>query len=186
MNFNRHSDLVGQHAFLSASKYHWVNYDVDKLVYSFSRHLATQKGIELHDLACRCIELKVKLPKSKRSLNTYVNDAIGFRMHPEQPLFYSVNAFGTADTICFRDDVLRIHDLKTGVTSVSMQQLEIYSALFCLEYDVDPKDIKIELRIYQLDEMVIQHPEPKDIRQIMEKIVLFDKQIEKLKTEMED
>jgi hypothetical protein len=32
MNFNEHSTLVGQHAFLSASYYHWINYDDQKLV----------------------------------------------------------------------------------------------------------------------------------------------------------
>ncbi len=94
MNFNKHYDLVGQHAFLSASKYHWVNYDEEKLGHAFTRYLATQRGTELHDFARRCIELKIKLPKIKRSLNMYVNDAIGFRMQPEQPLFYSENSFG--------------------------------------------------------------------------------------------
>lgn len=26
MNFNNHLNLEGQHAFLGASKYHWINY----------------------------------------------------------------------------------------------------------------------------------------------------------------
>ena len=29
MDFNRHLDLEGQHAFLGASKYHWINYTDD-------------------------------------------------------------------------------------------------------------------------------------------------------------
>ncbi len=187
MNFNKHYDLVGEHAFLSASKYHWSNYDEDKISSSYLKYLATQRGTELHDFASKCIQLKQKLPKTRKSLNTFVNDAIGYRMRSEQPLFYSVNAFGTADAISFRDNLLRIHDLKTGVSPVSMRQLEIYSAYFCLEYKVNPKEIEIELRIYQGDEIVIYKPEGADIRQIMDKIIVFDKKIELIKSdEMED
>lgn len=177
---------MGQHAFLSASKYHWVNYDEDKIDSVFTKWMAVQRGTELHDLACRLIRLREKLPKSKKSLNCYVNDAIGYRMRPEQPLYYSSNAFGTADTISFRDRLLRIHDLKTGESRVSIKQLEIYAALFCLEYKIDPKSIEIELRIYQSDEILVHKPEAKDIKEIMEKIVRFDKRIELRKSEMED
>jgi hypothetical protein len=187
MNFNKHFDYQGEHAFLSASKYHWVNYDLDKMAEAFSKFMAIQRGTELHDFARRCIELKIKLPKSRKSLNCYVNDAIGYRMHPEQVLFYSSNSFGTADCICFRDDVLRIHDLKTGVSRVSMTQLEIYAALFCLEYKVNPLEIEIELRIYQSDEILVHKPEGTDILEIMDKIVLFDKKLEEIKQdEMEE
>ena len=35
MKFNDHSRLEGAHAFLSASKYHWVNYDDAKLIESY-------------------------------------------------------------------------------------------------------------------------------------------------------
>lgn len=185
MNFNKHSELEGQHAFLGASKYHWINYDIEKLDSAYLKFLAIQKGTELHDFARRCIELGIKLPKSKKSLNQYVNDAIGFRMIPEQTLFYSVNSFGTADSICFRDNILRIHDLKTGVTPVSMHQLEVYTSLFCLEYSVKPIDISIELRIYQSDIIVVHSPLPEDISLIMEKIIIFDKKIEQLKLEEE-
>lgn len=183
MNFIKHSDLIGQHAFLCGSKYHWINYDEDKLSSSYLKFLAIQKGTDIHELAKKCIELGVKLPKTKKALNQYVNDAIGYRMIPEQPLFYSVNAFGTTDAICFREKLLRIHDLKTGVSPVSIHQLEVYAALFCLEYKVNPKDIIIELRIYQIDEIFIHIPEPVDILIIMDKIILFDKEIEKLKAE---
>jgi hypothetical protein len=186
MNFNKHFDLKGEHAFLSASKYHWVNYDEDKIVTAFDKYLAAQKGTELHDFASHAIQLKQRLPKSKKSLNSFVNDAIGFRMSSEQPLFYSVNSFGTADAISFRDNVLRIHDLKTGVSKVYMKQLEIYAALFCLEYRVNPEEIDMELRIYQLDEILIHKPEAIDIREIMDKIVRFDKKLELRKSEMED
>lgn len=186
MNFKKHYDLIGEHAFLSASKYHWVNYDAEKVSIAYAKFLAVQKGTELHDFASRCIQLKQRLPKSKKSLNQFVNDAIGFRMRSEQPLYYSPNAFGTADAISFRDDVLRIHDLKTGVSPVSMRQLEIYAALFCLEYKVEPEEIEIELRIYQSDEIVVHKPEGEDIRFIMDKIVDFDKRIDQIKAELED
>ncbi len=186
MNFNKHFELAGEHAFLSASKYHWIRYDEDKIASSYRKFLATQRGTELHDFARRCIELKQKLPKNKKSLNNYVNDAIGYRMTAEQVLYYSINAFGTADSICFRDNFLRIHDLKTGVSHVSMDQLEIYVAYFCLEYKINPKDIEIELRLYQSDEIVVHKPEWKDIRELMNKIIAFDKRIEIEKSELED
>jgi len=187
MNFNKHYDLRGEHAFLSASKYHWLNYSEDKITDAYRKFLAIQQGTVLHDFARQCIDLRQKLPKSKKSLNCFVNDAIGFRMSTEQPLFYSVNAFGTADAICFRDETLRIHDLKTGVSPVSMRQLEVYAALFCLEYKIEPTKINIELRIYQSDEILVHKPEREEIREIMEKIIFFNKRIEQIKAdEMED
>ena len=181
MNFNKHYNLEGQHAFLGASKYHWVNYDTDKLADAYTKFLAVQRGTRLHDFACECIKLGIKLPKSKKTLNMYVNDAIGFKMETEQPLFYSENCFGTADAISFKQNFLRIHDLKTGVTKCSMTQLEIYAALFCLEYGVNPNNIEMELRIYQSDEILMHEPEREDILYIMDKIITFDKEIDKLK-----
>jgi len=181
MNFNSHSRLRGEHAFLSASKYHWIRYDEEQLSSSYLKYLATQKGTELHALAHKCIQLGVRLPKGRKTFNQYVNDALGFRMRSEQVLYYSDNAFGTADTISFRDNMLRIHDLKTGVSPVSMNQLEVYAAFFCLEYNVNPEDISIELRIYQMDDVTIHAPSPEHIREIMEKIIIFDKRIEILK-----
>ena len=121
MNWNKHSDLIGMHAFLGASKFHWINYDEDKLIDSFQNFQAAARGTELHDFAATCIRLGQKLPKSPKTLNSYVNDAIGYKMVPEQILYYSENCFGTADTIAFRNDILRIHDLKTGVTPAHME-----------------------------------------------------------------
>lgn len=181
MNFNKHSRLEGQHAFLSASKYHWINYDEEKLVNSFYKYQAAQRGTELHALAMTLINLRVKLPKTRKTLNMYVNDAIGFKMETEQPLYFSDNCFGTADTISFRNDFLRIHDLKTGESPASMNQLMVYDALFCLEYKVNPNDIEHEHRIYQLDEAVVNTPDPVDIFLIMDKIIHFDEMIEKIK-----
>lgn len=184
MNFNKHSNLLGEHAFLGGSRYHWINYDDEKLRLAYTKYLAIQQGNDLHDLARRLIELRVKLPKTDNYLNRYVNDAIGFRMTPEQTLFYSINAYGTADAISFRDQLLRIHDLKTGVSLVSIRQLEVYASLFCLEYSENPGDISIELRIYQkANEVFISIPDPEEIEFIMNKIVVFDREIEKLKAE---
>jgi hypothetical protein len=183
MNFNKHLNLEGQHAFLGASKYHWINYDETKVIDAYSKFMAAQKGTELHEFAAQCIRLGQKLPKSKKTLNMYVNDAIGFKMTPEQPLFYSENCFGTADAISFRNKMLRIHDFKSGVVPARMEQLEIYAALFCLEYKVNPADIDIELRIYQSDQILYHNPTAEDITTIMDKIITFDKLINKIKSE---
>lgn len=185
MNFNNHSNLEGQHAFLGASKYHWINYSEDKVADAYSKFLATQKGTVLHAFAAQCISLGQKLPKSQKTLNMYVNDAIGYKMTPEQTLFYSENCFGTADAICFRNNLLRIHDLKTGVGPTHMEQLLIYAALFCLEYNIKPGSIEFELRIYQNDEILVANPTAEDILPIMDKIISSDNIIKKIRQEEE-
>lgn len=183
MNFFKHSNLEGQHAFLGASKYHWINYDEAKVAESYSKFLAVQKGTVLHEFAAQCIKLGQKLPRSQKTLNMYVNDAIGFKMVPEQILYYSDNCFGTADAISFRNNLLRIHDLKTGYIPAHMEQLLIYCALFCLEYKVKPSTIDVELRIYQSDEVLIHNPCADEIEPIIDKIIAFDKIITRIKTE---
>lgn len=185
MNFNRHSALEGQHAFLGASKYHWINYSDKKLAETYAKSLAAQKGTILHDFAAQCIRLGQKLPKSQKTINQYVNDAIGFKMVPEQVLYYSPNCFGTADAISYRNGMLRIHDLKTGITPAHMEQLYIYAALFCLEYRLKPSEVSMELRIYQDDNVEIQTPDVTMIAPIMDKIVTFDKIIENMKLQEE-
>ena len=185
MRFNDHSNLAGRHAFLSASKYHWINYSDEKLDRTYKLALAAQRGTELHNFAMQAIRLGIKLPRTPKTLNDYVNDAIGFRMEPEQILMYSDNAFGTADTISFRKDLIRIHDLKTGVVPASVHQLEVYAAFFCLEYKMKPSEIGMELRIYQNDEVQVFEPDPMDIVQIMDRIVTFDARINALRMEAE-
>lgn len=183
MNWNRHSDLDGSHAFLSASKYHWINYDADKLADSYKNFMATLKGIELHEFASRCVTLGQKLPKSQKTLNMFVNDAIGYKMQSEQVLYYSENCYGTADAIAFRNGMLRIHDLKTGKALAHMEQLMVYAALFCLEYKVKPGDIQMELRLYQNDEVIFHNPVSDEIVPIIDKIITFDKVIKRIKEE---
>lgn len=182
MKFNAHSNLSGQHAFLSASNYHWLNYDIDKLTDRYMRSQAVQRGTELHQLACDHIRLGVRMPKTRRTLDAYVNDAIGFHMSPEVILYFSPNCFGTADTISFTDNFLRIHDLKTGENDTSFRQLEIYAALFCLEYGMKPEELDgIELRIYQNNDIRVETPDASVIRDVMNTIIEFDKHLEKLK-----
>lgn len=179
MNFNEHWAQVGKHAFLGASQHSWLNYDEAKLVEAYNNYLAKEKGTRLHAFAAECIELRQGLPRTKAglTLNTYVNDAIGYNLQPEKVLYFSDNAFGTADSISFKNNTLRIHDLKTGVTPAHMEQLYIYAALFCLEYDKKPEDILIVLRIYQNNQIYEEIPEPQTIRFIMSKIILFDKKL---------
>ena len=106
---------------------------------------------------------------------------IGFKMLTEQTLYYSENCFGTADAISFRDNFLRIHDLKTGGVPAHMEQLMIYAALFCLEYKMKPSDIEIELRLYQNNEIVFHNPTSDDVMPIINKIINFDKILTKIK-----
>ena len=184
MNFIKHSDLEGLHAFLGASKYHWINYSDEKLVNNYVEgYLAPLRGTKLHELAKQSIELGVML-KGNSTLAMYVNDAIRYRMTPEQVLYYSPFCFGTTDAISFRKDFLRIHDLKTGKIPAHMEQLEIYAALFCLEYDFKPNDIQMELRIYQNNERLIHNPTPEDILPIMDKIVHCDKVLQEVQEDI--
>ena len=183
MIFNSHSSLVGAHAFLSPSKYHWIKYDEDKLDRVWTAAMAAKHGDDLHDLAHKMIRLGVKPQRTQTTFNMYVNDAIGFRMTPEQVLFYSANCYGTCDTIDFRNNKLRIHDLKTGVTQTSFHQLEVYMSLFCLEYLVNPFKVEAELRIYQNDDIRVLNPDPDEIMHIMEKIKSFDKRLDMLRKE---
>ena len=181
MIFNRHSDLEGRHAFLSPSNYHWLNYDEQKLEARFASHRSARRGVDLHALAHEAIRLNIKLSQSNGALSTYVRDALGYKMSCEQSLYYSDNCFGTADTICFRRNKLRIHDLKTGATATSFKQLEVYAALFCLEYGVDPYSIDFELRIYQRDEVKVHKPYSETIDAIMDKIIIYDQKVEMMK-----
>lgn len=183
MNFVKHSALEGLHAPFSASNSSWLRYDDDKALAVYQNKKAAERGTRLHAWAKETIDLGIRQPRSKKTLYSYVNDAIGFRMSTEVVLFYSERFFGTADSICFRNNILRIHDLKTGVTPVHMEQLEVYAALFCLEYKIKPADIEMELRIYQNDEILYHKPTSEDILPIMDKIVHLNKLLEQMELE---
>lgn len=175
MIFNRHENLEGLHAPFGASKSSWLRYDDNKAVIVFQNMRAAEVGTRLHEWAKTTIDLGIKQPRSKKTIYNYVNDAIGFKMDTEVVLFYSQYFFGTADSICFRNNFLRIHDLKTGTTPVHMEQLLIYAALFCLEYKIKPGEIQIECRIYQNDDILVANPTAEDIAPIMDKIIHLNK-----------
>ena len=212
MNFEKHSELIGTHAFLSPSQNAWTNYTEEKLIQRYLNAKAVERGTLLHAYACDAITLNRHQPRSKETLCMYVNDALGYRMEPEQRLFYSYNCYGTADAICYRNNTLRIHDLKTGETEAHMKQLYIYAALFCLEYqqkvdelrkkgfgdidiarklDLRPEEIHFDparmndivLRIYQNNEVQEDHPDPVDIQDLMKLIIEDDLVIQRLKAE---
>lgn len=183
MIFVKHSNLEGLHAPFSPSQSSWLRYDDKKAVEVYSNRKAAEQGTKLHAWAKQTIDLGIKQPRSKKTLYAYVNDAIGFKMDTEVVLLYSERFFGTADAISFRNNMLRIHDLKTGKTPVHMEQLEIYAALFCLEYKIKPGGIEIELRIYQNDEVIYHNPTAEDILPIMDKIVHLDKLLMKMEEE---
>lgn len=211
MNFTEHSDLIGTHAFLSPSQNAWTNYTEEKLIQRYLSSKAVERGTRLHEFAAEAIELNRK-QSGRDTLSMYVNDAIGYKMKPEQPLFYSFNCYGTADTIAYRRNILRIHDLKTGEVEAHMKQLYIYSALFFLEYGklvsdlrkkgygdndislmlgVRPNELHFEpektddivLRIYQFNEFKEDHPDPQEIRNLMNIIVDDNRVLMKLKAE---
>ena len=188
MKFYDHKNLSGLHAPFTASQSAWLRYDDDKVIEVYANKKAAAMGTRLHEWAAETITLGLKQPKSKKTICAYVNDAIGFKMDTEVVLFYSERFFGTADAISFRNGVLRIHDLKTGKVGKiedHMEQLEVYTALFCLEYKVKPIDIRIELRVYKCDEVITWNPTAEDIVPIMDKIIHLDKLLEKIDREEE-
>lgn len=182
MFWNDHKNIEGSHAFLGASNYHWINWNEDMIEQRYYTQFSTTIGTAVHELAKDCIMSRTKLNKGDKhlvdislfkvgvpknafdseviltNLIPFVNDAIGYHMDPEVILYYSPSCFGTTDAIYFSDKekALRIHDLKTGSVPAHIEQLFIYSALFCLEYHVNPEILKtIELRIYQNNEVGI-------------------------------
>lgn len=186
MQFNRHVNLNGPHAPFSPSQSSWLRYDDEKAMEVYNNKKAAELGTRLHAWAAETINLKIKQPRSNKTISAYVNDAIGFRMDTEVVLFYSERFFGTADAISFRNDTLRIHDLKTGSSGKienHMEQLEIYAALFCLEYRFKPGDIQIELRVYKNDEVLVHNPTAEDIVPIMDKIVHLNKLLENIESQ---
>ena len=196
------------HAILSPSRETWTNYTPEQMYNYLCSSYAQKVGTLIHELAASLIEHKIKVTKNDarkmillkllendipRSIIdveryvsnfvAYVNDAIGFDMIPEVKVKYSDNAFGRIDAFRFNENKmeLRIHDYKSGVTKPCMRQLEIYAAYFCLEYHIKPKDLKIFLRIYWGEEMLMGEPKAPDIIPIMDKTIALDKLITSFK-----
>lgn len=208
MKFYDHYELRGRHALLAPSQPHWLWYSEDQLIQKFRSTYATEIGTAAHELAESLIRESIKLKKSDKNMlmvhllrsgipraaidinrlypnfMEYVNDAIGFRLIPEQILYYSDYCFGTADAISFRNNFLRIHDYKSGTTPAKMEQLLTYAALFCLEYKIKPGDIEgCELRIYQNNEVIIDKPTAEDILPVMDKIITSSRYLESMRME---
>ena len=207
MNFFAHKELQGKHSILAPSQPYWLDYSEEELFQKFVSTYAQSMGTSLHALAETLIRNSIKLKKTDRNLvlvhllkdgipraaidldriydnfMTYVNDAVGFKLTPEQPLVYSEYCFGTADAISFRNNQLRIHDYKSGTLPAKMNQLMVYAALFCLEYKYKPGEIEVELRIYQNDEVIVHNPEADEIAPIMDIIIHSDKLIREMNGE---
>lgn len=184
MIFKPFFELKNKHSFFSPSKHTWLHWDKDKLETAWRNYRAAERGTELHAFAEKAITYGIKLQDSKSTLGMYVNDAIQYKMTPEVALYYSENCFGHADALSFRRKTLRIFDLKTGlITPGSMDQLLIYAALFCFTYEIDPKSIKYDLRIYQFDQATCYEPTGEEIAEIMDIIVDSDAALEMLKGE---
>ena len=151
--------------------------------YMYSKYKYLSNDLVVGDYAKKLIANLNTLPKEVyEAVRYYINDGVGFKMNVEQGLWYSNHCFGHADTICFRNDTLHIHDLKTGSNPAHMEQLRIYAALFCLEYGIKPANIKIELRLYQWDGIIVEEPALEELVSIIDRIVTSEKialQIEK-------
>lgn len=170
MNFNTHSNLVGTHAPFSASQSAWLRYDDAAIKRRLSNLRAAEMGTKFHELAETLIKMGVEQNPNGNHFCHYVNDALGYRMTPEQVLVYSPYIYGTTDAIAYRDNWLRIQDLKMG-KSGSIEQLLIYAALFCLEYNIDPERMKsIELAMYKPEGLIEEQPFGVDIREKMDTI----------------
>ena len=178
----------GSHAFLSPSQHSWCNYSEEKLMQTYINTLAAARGTLLHKTACDLIKLKIQLPDESKTLNMYVNDCLRNHMEPEKKLFYSKFCYGTADAISIRDNKLKIFDLKTGKNKASFLQLRIYVALFFLEYPrYKPGTMDdIELRLYQNDEIFVEHPDTDMIVPLMDTIVRFDRILTNLEDKYDD
>lgn len=183
MNWKSYSYLENTHSFLSPSKHHWLNYTPEKLVSTYENYKKIALGTQYHALAAELITLAVRLPNTSASFNSFVNDAIGFKMKAEVLLFFSNNCYGTADAISFSNGVLRIHDLKTGQSPGSMNQLLIYAGLFCLDYAIEAREMEeAHLRLYQNEEITQFSPTTEAIFDVVARIEEAERIIESLDT----
>lgn len=201
MIWNPHLELQGKHALFAPSSPYWMNDTEEESIQRYCSSFASSIGTILHNMAAKHIRHSITLNRYDKkhvrldlleagipfavvdrlpvddifeNLMLYVNDCIGFRMTPEQPLKYSDLCFGHCDAIHFNEyeKLLRISDLKTGSTPAKMEQLVDYDSLFRLEYcpilHIRPEEIKSELRIYQGGEIRLCTPEPDEIIAVME------------------
>ena len=207
MDWNKHPEIEGRHAFLSPSKSTWLRKSDDEIAENYISSYAQQIGTLVHAYAADRIKYRYEIADADArtlkfelvrqsipeiaidmdyifpTVQRYINDSIACGMDPEVPLKYSDRCFGTADAIQFRRKKLRIHDLKTGVSPAKIDQLMIYAALFFHEYSYKPESIHTELRIYQAGDILLCEPTAKEIREVMEIIIHEDQVIESLLAE---
>jgi len=174
--FKSHPHLEGSHAVLSPSNYHWLRYTEDKLIERLHTLEAAERGTRLHAWASEAIKLGRYQPRDGDILCAYINDALDLGLVPEQLLFYSPWCYGTADTIGFdpEEQFLQIHDYKSGTSRSSVDQLYVYAALFCLEYEYRPFEINGRLRIYQGEEIREYEIDQGYLASVCDTIVSFD------------
>ena len=103
----------------------------------------------------------------------FINDSIGFRMASEKKLTLSDKCYGTADAVRYyvKENLLRVSDLKTGRRPAKIEQVFIYLALYCYEYNLEPLKTNFEARIYQNAEIYIEQPSGEDINDILQNIL---------------
>ncbi len=195
MYWNKHPEFEGKHAFLSASQYHWMAWSDEILKQRYKNSFANDVGTIIHELASKCIKRGIKLsdddvtliimtlkdnyiPDNVYDINriignlkNFVNDSIDNRMSSEVLLFYTENAFGTSDAISFDGKKLKIFDLKTGAIQAHFEQLLLYAAYFCLEYNQDPHNFDIDLRIYQNNEIAKFEPTGDEVQYYIDTVI---------------
>lgn len=183
-DFYDHHDLRDQHAYLSASKHSWVNYDDEHMRTVYFNELMKKRGTEMHAYAEMANRLGIRQRGNKVTIDKFINDGLDYDMKAEVVLYYSRNCFGTTDLIGYdkRKNLVRIFDLKNGKIPVTkFDQLHIYGALFCLEYKFDPMKLDFDFRLYQNDGILVDDEYTnEDIRHVMDKIIHFDEMIENM------
>jgi hypothetical protein len=159
------------------------SYAADRITFKAKMNKNEKQGVRLELLRNKIPDSLINVDLYYDNLMLYVNDAIGFGLTPEVILYYSDYVFGTTDAIKYdeKKKFLRIHDYKSGYSKVHMEQLEIYAALFILQYGkklgFTVNDISMELRIYQTPEVIVLSSDDnavdlkRDIYDIMNKIV---------------
>lgn len=152
-----------------------IFYDIDEMIFKEYFKEDTDMITDYGEKLLKCLR---QVPSEVfETVKLYVNDAIGFKMTPEEVVYYSDDIYGCSDAISFSSNFLRIHDLKTGSSNQDhIEQLLNYAALFCLQHKLDPKKIQSQLRVYKNGEAIIYDPNPDDIQIVMDSIVIVNKQ----------
>lgn len=167
---------IHEYAFISIKRFHKVTSikelikDLDSFIFDKWYDSVKDRLSKDGERELSCLKyVSGTNPEVFETVKSYINDAIGFKMEPEVVVRYTDDFMGTADSLIFSNNNLRIHDLKTGSGVTHMEQLFGYAALFCLEQHVHPERIGTELRIYQNNDIFVASPAPEEIKMYMEK-----------------